>query len=274
MIGSPIEHSLSPLMHNAAFNHYGMDCVYAPFHVEPSGLRSAVKGLMALRVQGFNVTIPHKVRIMRLLDGVDETVTQTDAVNTVTVKEGRLIGHNTDGVGGLMALKEEGVNPEGLRVVILGAGGASRALIVEIGRRAEDVVILNRTRARAVELAGRVADLDISARAGSLTADKISAELKDADLLINTTPVGMYPKTRETPVERSLLHPHLTVFDAVYNPPETQLLRDARAVGAKVVPGVGMLVHQGARSFEIWTGRKAPVEVMRRAVLRRLGGGA
>ncbi len=271
LIGDPIEHSLSPLMQNLAFRLLGLDCIYLAFRVKPEELGWAIKGIRALGVSGFNVTVPHKVAVIPFLDEVDHSASDVGAVNTVTNRGGRLVGHNTDGSGALAALSDEGVDLKGKKVVILGAGGAARAIAFATAHAAGSLVIMNRTTSKAEELSS---DLKKRYRklieARKLSNETLSEELVDAEVLINATSVGMSPRTEESLVNRHMIRPKTTVFDIVYNPLETKLISEAKAAGAKTIGGAKMLVYQGALSFEIWTGIKAPVDEMLKAVIRRL----
>lgn len=273
IIGDPVEHSLSPRMHNAAFRRLNLDYVYVPFRVRSDKLSEAIRGIRALGLRGVNVTIPHKVSVVPLLDWVDETAVEIGAVNTIVVEGDTLKGYNTDGAGCLEALKEEGVEVEGAKVVVIGAGGAARAITYCLAPLASEVVILNRTAAKALALAEELRGKGWNVRGGGLGREVLEAELRDADLLVNATSVGMYPNVDESPVPRDVLKSSLTVFDAVYNPIETKLLRDAKSVGAKTVDGVGMLVNQGAIAFKLWTGVEPPKDVMRGAVIEGLSAG-
>jgi len=272
IIGDPVEHSLSPLMHNAAFRSLNLNCAYLAFRVRPEALGEAVRGMKALGVEGFNVTIPHKVEVMRHLDEVDSTAKAIGAVNTVKRSEERLLGYNTDGEGALAALEEAGVDLKGKRVILLGAGGAARAVGFALASKVKELVILNRTATKGSELAEWLTEHSkLNVKSGRLNRAELEKALSGADLLVNTTSIGMYPQLG-SPVDDDLLRPGLVIFDLVYNPLETQLLRAARLRGIKTVDGVGMLVHQGARAFEIWLGQKPPYDVMRRAVVERLRG--
>ncbi len=265
VIGYPIEHSLSPIMQNAAFQHLNLNSVYLAFRVRPQDLKAAVAGIRSLGILGFNVTIPHKVSVMKCLDEVDRQAAEIGAVNTVVNKGGALIGYNTDGAGALSALSKEGVELKGRKVVLLGAGGAARALAFAVAPLAGSLVILNRTEPKARDLAADLKKFS-AVRGDKLSEATLRSELADADILVNSTSVGMYPNVDATPVEKKFLRREMAVFDIVYNPLETRLLRDAGAVGARVVGGVKMLVHQGALAFELWTGEKPPVEEMCAAV--------
>jgi len=273
VIGDPIEHSLSPQMHNAAFKKLGLNCIYLPFRVTQRDLKSAALGMRALNIRGFNVTTPHKTAIVEFLDELDKTAQEVGAVNTILNDEGRLIGYDTDGLGAVRALEEQNEDPSDKRIVLIGAGGAATAIAFTLARRARSIFILNRTQHKAVKLAKDIErKLVKKVSAGSLTRDSLFEALRDADILINATSVGMYPKSKQTVATRKILHSGMVVFDIVYNPVKTLLLSEAEAAGAKTIPGVGMLVHQGAEAFKIWTNHSPPVEVMRRAVMEGLSG--
>ena len=271
IIGDPIEHSMSPVMHNAAFEKVGLDYLYLPFRVKKEELGKAIDGMRALNIRGFNVTIPHKVSVMQFLDELDPLAEKIGAVNTIVNDEGFLKGYNTDAAGFLQALLERGIEPRGKNVVILGAGGAARATSFVMAERGASLAILNRTLDKARECADRIARLfQGEAEALQLSRENQTAALSKTDILVNTTSVGMSPSTDETPVAADLLFPSLIVCDIVYNPVETRLLREAREAGTETVDGVDMLVWQGALAFERWTGRKAPIEVMRKELIEAL----
>ena len=259
VIGDPIAHSLSPVMLNAAFRQTGVDAVYVAWHV--TDLPGAVAGFRALNVGGISVTIPHKVPIMDLLDEVDPAAREIGAVNTIANEDGRLCGYNSDSPGATDALLEK-TAIDGKRVAIIGAGGAARAMAQGIRTNGGAFTIVNRSEARGRQLADEMG--------GSFCA---LSDFRGGgfDILVNTTSVGMSPDTDGMPVGRDCLRPDMTVMDMVYNPLETRLLREAREVGCTTVNGVAMFVHQGAIQFERWTGRKAPVEVMKAVVLAALG---
>jgi shikimate dehydrogenase len=267
VFGDPVKHSKSPLMLNRAFREAGVPAVYAAFHVRPEGLAEAVRGVRAMGFGGINVTIPHKVAVMELMDELDETAAAIGAVNTVVHRDGRLIGYNTDGIGYVRSLKEEtGMTVEGKRIAVIGAGGAARGIVYALLKEGpERVLVLNRTVSSAERLA---ADMG---RYGAVEGWGLAelAKMKDEiDLLINTTSVGMHPHTEEMPVPADLLASRMTVSDIVYNPRRTKLLAEAEARGLRTHGGLGMFVYQGAYAFEYWTGRPAPVAAMREAVER------
>ena len=272
IIGDPIEHTMSPVMHNAAFKELGMDYRYLPFHVRAADLGAAIGGLRALNLRGLNVTIPHKTAVIPFLDKLDPSAERIDAVNTIVNDDGVLTGYNTDAAGFLQALLEKGIEPAGKSVAILGAGGAARGISFILAERGAHPVILNRHPDRAEELARRMARaLKKEVKALPLSEANLAAALAEADILVNTTSVGMVPGNEDTPVPAKLLGPGLVVFDIVYNPIKTRLLREAEAAGARTIGGLAMLVWQGALAFEKWTGRKAPVNLMRKEAIKALG---
>ena len=270
LIGHPVEHSFSPPMHNAAFKELGMDYAYVAFDVDPKDLKSAIDGAKALNIKGFNVTIPHKIGVMQYLDGLDEVAELIGAVNTIDFKD--LKGYNTDGIGAIRAIEE--VSPvKGRNVVVAGAGGASRAISFYLAKfGADSMTILNRNAEKAKSLADDVAKSDLIGDVKSDSISEIDTYLKDADILVDTTPLGMDPHIDDEPIAKvDSMHENLVVFDAVYNPNETVLLKEAIKAGAKPVYGIKMLLYQGAESFKIWTGRDAPIDVMQKALNEHLG---
>jgi len=271
IIGDPVEHSLSPVMHNAAFEELDLDFVYLAFRVRREELRDALNGARSLDFLGLNVTMPHKSAVMRYLDEVDSTARSIGAVNTILNDEGKLTGYNTDGIGALKALKENGITPNGKKLLLLGAGGAGKAIAFHAAREVEELVILNRTPQKAKKLAEVLRkEFNKKINGNAISTEIIEEELKDADILVNATSIGMHPDIDQSLVPSSSLRPNLCVMDIVYDPIETKLAKDAKAVGAKVVSGVEMLVYQGAASFETWTDHPAPVKVMKQAVLNKL----
>jgi len=271
IIGDPVEHSLSPVMHNAAFEELNLDFVYVAFRVRREELREAIIGTRNLDFHGLNVTMPHKNAVMRHLDEIDSTTRSIGAVNTILNDEGRLVGYNTDGVGALKALKETGITPKGKKLLLLGAGGAGKAIAFHAAQEVEELVILNRTPQKAKKLAEVLRkDFNKKIDSNGLSIETIKEELRDTDILVNATSVGMHPKVDQSLVPPSLLRPDLCVMEIVYSPLETKLAKDAKAVGAKVASGIEMLVYQGAASFEIWTNHKAPVKAIKQAVLNKL----
>jgi shikimate dehydrogenase len=271
LLGDPVEHSMSPAMHNAAFKEMGLDFVYLPFLVKPEHLTSAVAGLRALNVRGFNVTLPHKVAVIPLLDNLDPLAAKIGAVNTVVNTGGRLQGFNTDAEGFYRALEEHGVNPEGKQVAVLGAGGAGRAVSYILTEKGARVTVFNRR--EHLDRAQNIADM-INKSLGQpvpVTAlENLAAGLRGTDILVNTTSIGMWPNEGDTLVPAALLKDIPVVFDVVYNPVATRLLTEAGHAGAKTIGGADMLTWQGALAFEKWTGRPAPLDLMRRQILKTL----
>ncbi|MEJ8547489.1 shikimate dehydrogenase [Brevibacillus borstelensis] len=269
LFGHPVSHSQSPLMHNAAFAKTGLDFVYMAFDVAPERLAEAMAGIRSLGIKGVNVTIPHKVAIMPMLDEIDPLAQRIGAVNTVVNRDGYLIGYNTDGAGYVRSLAETtGLVLEQQTVTMLGAGGAARAVAFTLAERGvREIRIINRSRERATLLAEHVGTI-----VPTVVIDPADgkAAIEDASLLINTTSIGMYPQVDEMPVQEEWLHSGLIVSDLIYNPLETRLLKVAKSRGAQVHSGIGMFVNQGALAFELWTGEAAPAETMREIVLEQL----
>lgn len=274
VIGWPVRHSLSPPMHNAAFAATGLNWVYVPFAVAPDLVISAVAAVRALDLVGLNVTIPHKLAVLPLLDEVSSEAQALGAVNTIINDQGKLRGRNTDGEGFLRSLREISEDVTDRRVALIGAGGSARAVALAAARAgAAQLTIINRT----VEKAETVAEMVRAAVPAAtvevvgLATPEAKAAVQAAEVLIDSTAVGMYPHHDTEPVvPAEWLHRELTVCDLTYNPRETVLLRAARAAGARTLDGTGMLIHQGALAFEYWTGQPAPVEVMREALLSSL----
>ena len=273
LISNPVEHSVSPAMHNAAFSSLGLDYIYLPFRVARDNLVRAIDGLKVLNIRGFNITIPHKVAVIPLLDEMEPMAEKIGAVNTIVNDKGCLKGHNTDAGGFLKALLGRGVEPKGKKVVVLGAGGASRAISFTLAERGAEIVILNRKLEMdwAVELASSISQFSTrEAKALELNDENLLSVLEAADILVNATSVGMSPDSSNSPLPARLLKPELVVFDVVYNPLKTRLLAEAEAAGAETISGIDMLVWQGALAFELWTGAKAPIDIMKAKAIEAL----
>jgi shikimate dehydrogenase len=264
-------------MHNAAFAEAAIDYAYLAFEVKTSELCAAIQGMRALGIKGLNVTIPHKVAVVQFLDELDPLARDIGAVNTIVNEGGKLKGYNTDAAGFLRSLEATGFETSGKKVVMLGAGGAARAMGFALAQSRARITILNRaaTLSQAV-LLGTNLEHTSGSKVTVLTLDtpNLKSALADANLLVNATSSGMYPAIEETPVPAGLLNPGLMVFDVVYAPIETRLLREAGALSCRVMSGLEMLVLQAALTFELWTGQEAPVQVMRDAALAALGPGA
>jgi shikimate dehydrogenase len=271
IFGDPVEHSISPTMHNAAFKELELDLVYVAFTITRSELKEAISGAKIFGFKGLNVTMPHKNTVIKYLDETNSTAESIGAVNTILNNNGRLLGFNTDGVGAMKALKENGMSFEGKKLLLLGAGGAGKAIAFQAAQEVKELVNINRTAEKAEKLAKTLHEkFSKKVRGRAYSSEVLKEEMKDTDILINATSVGMHPHVNKSLVPMSLLKPDLCVMDIIYNPLKTKLLKDAEAAGAKVVSGLDMLIFQGAASFEIWTNQPAPVEVMRRAALNRL----
>lgn len=261
LIGEPVEHSFSPPMHNEAFKTLGLDYVYVPFNVSPNNLKSAIEGANSLNIQGLNVTIPHKINVINYLNELDPIAELIGAVNTIDFKN--LKGYNTDGIGCIRAI-EEVTKIKDKNIVVAGAGGAARAIVFYLAKYgAEEVNILNRNLKKAENLANDLLASNLISNVNSSDISEISKFISDADILIDTTPIGMHPNVSDEPIVKAAdIHEELVVNDIVYNPNETVLLKEAIKSNAKVVYGIKMLLYQGAESFKIWTGREAPIDVM------------
>ncbi|MBN1455179.1 MAG: shikimate dehydrogenase [Methanomicrobia archaeon] len=265
ILGDPVAHSLSPVMQNAAFTRLGMDALYLAFRVPREELEGAIRGAKSLGIAGLNVTIPLKEDALLFVEP-DKLARQIGAINTVDFSTGTPMGYNTDGLGAIQALQERVGDLTGKRVLILGAGGAARAITFYLDREGAFVTLANRTVARAAQVAARLTNV----HAIGLGAE-LKAHLTTTDVLINTTSIGMHPRAEETLVTADMLRPELVVFDIVYNPIETKLLAEARRAGVHTcINGVKMLVYQGAAAFRIWTKREPPLDVMEQAVLDAL----
>jgi shikimate dehydrogenase len=264
VIGNPIEHSLSPAIHNAVFAACGLNWAYVAFRVEM--LKQAIAGIRALGIKGVSVTIPHKVAVMAMLDTIDAAASAIGSINTIVNTDGHLTGYNSDGEGALQALRDAGSDPAGKRVIILGSGGAARAIAITLALKAPPakLTILGAVEEEVLKLSSDSAHRSAVAVAGELLTDtSLAPALHECEILIHATPVGMHPKTDRSLVPAQLLHKNLVVFDIVYNPLKTRLLMDAERVGCTVIPGIEMFLNQAAIQFKLWTGKDAPRKVMR-----------
>jgi shikimate dehydrogenase len=269
VIGDPVEHSLSPVMHNAAFEAKNLDFVFVSFRVEKGKVGSALRGMRSLNIHGLNVTMPHKCAVLKYLDEVDETAYFLGSVNTILNCDGKLVGFNTDGSGAVIALRENNVTLQNAKLLLIGGGGAAKAIAHAVAAEVEELVILNRTLSKIASFAEHLRRrCEAHVHVEKLSEASIVEHLRNADVLINATCVGMHPYSGQSLIPARLLRSNLTVMDIVYHPLETKLLSDAKAVGAKIINGLEMLVYQGAASFRIWTGVQPPVDIMREAVLK------
>ncbi len=258
VFGDPVDHSLSPAMHNSAFSFAGFNGVYLAFQIKD--IQKAVESVKALGIKGASITIPHKIEVMKYIDEADDAALKIGAVNTLINNNGIIKGYNSDGLGAVKALSEKtGIRNK--KVAILGAGGAARAVGFSIKNEGGMLTVINRSREK-----------------GELLAGELSAEYRplndtgkiEYDILINTTSVGMKPEIGLSPVAKSILEKGMVVMDIVYNPLKTRLLKDAEEAGCTTINGISMFVHQGAFQFELWTGNKAPFDIMKKAVMNAL----
>lgn len=270
LLGDPVSHSLSPRMHNMAFAQLGLPYVYLAFKANESELPAAVAGMRALNAKGFNLTMPDKKAIIPLLDEVTPEARMIGSVNTVVNRDGKLVGYNTDGKGFVRDLLEHGVSIKGKRILMGGAGGAARAVAIQLALDgAAELVVINRTLEKAVEIRDVIAR-DISSckvEALELNEDRLRAKLVGADIFINSTALGMHPNEDSCILSGpDLLRPSLVVADFIYNPRKTKLLRMAEQAGCTAINGLGMLLWQGAEAFNIWTGADMPVSLVKKTV--------
>lgn len=272
VIGNPVEHSLSPAIHNAGFEAAGLNYVYTAFRVEDvAGCLAGMRALHGFR--GLSVTIPHKMAVMEHLDDINPMAQRVGSVNTITNDGGRLSGTTTDGPGTLRALEESGISLDGKRVLFIGSGGAVRAVAFAVAEltRAESITVIGRTPKRVAAIVD-----DVAAKTRMpITAADLSTDLEravaESHILIQGTPVGMHPHPGETPVPKELLQPHHVCFDMVYRPNKTRFIQDAESAGCTTILGIEMLLNQAALQFEQWTGVSAPLDAMRAAALEALG---
>jgi len=266
VIGDPIAHSLSPAIHNAAFRSFGIDLVYVAFRVGAVELPAAIRGMRALGIVGINVTMPHKSRILPLLDGLDKHAKDIGAVNTVVSRDEEYWGYNTDGEAATGTLEQLG-SITGRKAVVLGAGGAASSIVYQLSIEAKALTILNRTRSRASHLAAKARRWGrIPVESHALNEANCLREIKRADLLINTLPVDIFPAIGDLLIQERLIRPDMLIMDANYRP-KTDFIEKANLAGAKAIDGLEMLVRQAALSFKLWTGTEPPIDVMRDAAI-------
>lgn len=241
IIGNPVEHSLSPAMHNTAYKELGLNFAYLALKVDD--VKNAIAGIRSLGIRGTSVTVPHKISVMQYLDDIDETAKKIGAVNTIVNNNGKLIGYNTDYLGAIKALEEK-TSLKGKNVILIGSGGAARAIAFGLQQKQAQITILNRN------------------------YDK--TKLLDADILIHATPIGMSPNIGKSLIPNEYLNTALLVFDIVYNPKETKLIQDAKKIGCTIVYGYKMLLYQAVAQFQLFTGEKAPISIMEKELLKNL----
>ena len=258
LIGSPVEHSFGPVIHNAAFQHLGLNYAYLAFNVK--NLKVAIEAMRELNFAGYSVTLPHKEKIIKYLDRVDDLAGKIKAVNTIVNKDGLLVGYNTDAAGAVNALKQE-TELKGKKVALIGAGGAARAIAFSLQEQNAETTIFNRTFERAKSLARAV---------GCNYENLQNLNHFKGDIIVNSTSVGMFPDVQKNPVEKKILKNYDYAFDAVYNPVETLFLKQAKQAGLKTISGLEMFLEQGLQQQKLWVGKSAPKELMREIVLKEL----
>lgn len=268
IIGWPVSHSLSPVMHNAAFEFLSLDYCYVPFAINPDHLKEAIKAIPALNITGLNVTVPHKENVLKYVVELSEEAKMIGAVNTLKISNNRLVGYNTDGTGFVNALKEAGHLVANKRLLIIGSGGSAKAVAFKSASEGVNLIIIaNRTISKAILLKNKLDEYfpSLKIEVTGIGYDELKCAIEKVDTVVNTTSIGL-GREDLSPVPGELIHKGLFIYDLIYNPHETALLRYSKAAGCRYANGLGMLVHQGAESFRIWTGVEPPVEVMRQAV--------
>ncbi|NKB81229.1 MAG: shikimate dehydrogenase [Nitrospirales bacterium] len=268
VLGNPVEHSLSPAIHNAAFQHLSLNFVYLAFQVED--IERAIAGIRALgNIRGLSVTIPHKVSAIPHLNDIDPTAQHIGAINTIVKTQSTLTGYNTDALGALRAIKEQHIPLHDAHVLLVGSGGAARALAfgLAIDGGISKLTIVGIDQRERQELVNDLRQrTPITVKEGDLSQDSLKPMIAEVRLLIHCTPIGMHPNVDASCIPRELLSPHLAIMDIVYNPLETQLLKDAAQAGCQTIPGIDMFLYQAVAQFELWTEQPAPVDVMRRVL--------
>ena len=274
LLGWPLEDGLSPLMYNQAFAAEGLDWVYVPLPVHPHHIEAALKGLLALNFVGVNVIAPHQQAVMRYMDEISDAARSTGAVNTIHIQDGKFYGYNSDAIGFLKGMQAAGYRPKGMKVAVLGAGGAARAAVFSLARaEAAAITVFNRTTERAAFLVDDLAESFPESRLAyeALNAETLSALSGSVDMVVNTTSVGMHPQIDACPWPDNVPIPPQSIFyDLVYTPLETRFLQQAAQAGVKTIDGLGMFIYQGVFAFETWTRHTAPLKAMRIICLERL----
>lgn len=269
IIGDPVQHSLSPLMQNAAFSALGIKSTYISFRVPSKDLKPSIESLKSIGIAGFNVTIPHKMSIMQYIDELDDTASKSNAVNTVINDTGKLIGYNTDIYGFIQPLYRRNIDFKGKKVLIIGAGGAAYAIVTALSyeKGIEEIRVVNRSSHNASKLVEHALKLGLNTHKEDF--ENLCKLALQSDLIINSTSIGL--NNESSPIERNYINPNSIVYDIVYKPIDTDLIRKAKEVNAKVVYGYEMLIAQGAQAFKIWTGCDAPIDAMKKALFGIFG---
>lgn len=261
VIGHPISHSLSAVMHNKVFKELNLPYTYEAFDVTPENLKEFIE---TTDLDGINVTIPHKVEVMKYLNEISDKAKKIQAVNTISFNQTKT-GDNTDWIGFQNSLKEEGIELEDKNVLVIGAGGASRAILIALTSNKAKITLTNRTKQKAIDLNE---SLNLNAKIIDYTTESINQQ--QVDIIVNTTSIGMHPNEDASPIPKEFLRSNHVVFDVIYNPLKTKLIKDAESIGCKTISGVSMLVHQGAQSLRIWLNIEPPIQVMKDEVLKNL----
>lgn len=269
IIGDPIDHSLSPAIHNAAFNTLGLNCSYIAFRVQEGQLKNSIDSLRSINIGGFNVTMPHKVKVLNYVDRCDKTVELVGAANTVNNEEGKFCAYNTDVAGFIRPLRERKIGFNGIEVLILGAGGAARAVVVALSgeKGIANINIFNRSTDRSTNLANLIKKLGL--KASIISIDDIQKIASKSDLIINTTPLGM--SNEESLIKSASISKDSIVYDIVYKPINTKLIENAKTAGAQVVYGYEMLLEQATTSFKIWLKMDPPIDSMKKVLFGMFG---
>lgn len=272
LIGYPLKHSRSPHMHNSAFQKLGLDYVYLAFEVEDGGIQEGLNAMKTFNAKGFNVTMPHKQKVVELLDDVSDDAKIIGSVNTVKNEKGKLTGYNTDGRGLVKAIEESGVDYKGKKIVMLGSGGAARAVAIQLAfDGAAEIVMANRTLSKAEEIMKTINEKIPTSKGKAIEMDeaKIKEELKDASILINCTPIGMKSTIDQSPINNvDTFHKGLFVVDIIYDPLKTKFISIAEEAGCKTMNGIDMMIYQGALAFKIWTGEDMPIEYVKEVLFK------
>lgn len=273
LLGNPVKHSISPNMHNSAFRKLALDYAYLAFEIEDGFLEDAINAMKIFKAKGFNITMPYKEKVIDFLDAVSEDAQIIGSVNTVLNDNGKLVGYNTDGRGFIKALEESKMEYKGKKIVIAGAGGAAKAIAVQLAfEGAKEVVVLNRTLSNADEIANNINENihTCNARALEFHESSLKEELQNANIFVNCTPIGMKSNVDESIIsDISTLHKDLFVADIIYDPLKTKLLSMAEKAGCRTMNGIGMIIYQGALAFKIWTGEDMPIELVKKVLFSK-----
>ncbi len=271
VIGNPIQHSLSPIMHNSAYKDMDMDYKYVAFHVQPENLKNVVTAAKTFNIQGLNVTIPYKTDIIKYLDEIDPTAKKINAVNTLQFRNGIVKGYNTDGMGAIKAI-ENHTDIKDKNILVLGSGGASKAIVFTLTtKNPSTITIANRTQENAQKLINNINKEADFYNTSYQPINETNDIINDMDIIINTTPIGMYPNENQNPpINTEKINSKHTVMDIIYNPLETQLLKKSKSNGAQTIPGTEMFINQGIESYKIFTGKTPTYESFEKPLLKQL----